>query len=161
MTTFTHNLARMIISALLLLPAYSIAAPAFNLMTSDMTPLIEQNAAHVPVWLKSPALENHLAVISIAPMQKIGGLQAQYLSAIETAQNLLTEKFKTFQSDLQYIKQNNNSPDARAYTYSAIKDLVFNQAIVKDEWTDPQSGQLYLWMVLPTTNRFSAMLDSQ
>lgn len=94
----------------------------------------------LPHWFKKPQLDNHISVIGSAGQQRWGGEQAQYLAAMEDAQRLLEAEFK-----------NKNSSVIDKNLEEKIKKLLLHKAIVKDEWSDPKTGQLYLWLVLPNS----------
>lgn len=113
---------------------------------SASKPAMEKSKDH-PDWLQQPQLENHIAVIGSAGPQKWGGEQAQYLAAIEDAQLKLEAAFKKHQQAVTKQKTASSATDKQLD--EKIKDLLLHQAIVKEEWLDFKSGQLYLWLVLP------------
>ena len=101
-----------------------------------------------PHWFKKPHLDNHISVIGSAGQQRWGGQQAQYLAAMEDAQDRLEAEFKNHQQAMQKLKNKTTSVVDQDID-EKIKKLLLHKAIVKDEWTDPKTGQLYLWLVLP------------
>jgi len=109
----------------------------------------EQAAAKdYPHWFKNPQLENHISVIGSAGQQRWGGQQAQYLAAMEDAQHKLEDEFKQHQQAMQKLK-NKTTTAVDQNLDEKIKSLLLHKAIVKQEWIDPKTGQLYLWLVLP------------
>ena len=100
-----------------------------------------------PAWLDDPRLSGHIVAIGSAGLQKWGGEQAQYLSAMENAQQELSIEFKKHQKALLELKKKQPAQDKDLD--QKIKTLLLHDAIVKEEWKDPKTNQLYLWLVLP------------
>jgi len=104
-----------------------------------------------PHWFKSPHLDHHISVIGSAGPQRWGGQQAQYLAAMEDAQRRLENEFKNHQQTMQKLKNKTTNVIDQDIN-EKIKKLLLHKAIVKDEWSDPKTGQLYLWLVLPNNS---------
>lgn len=100
-----------------------------------------------PLWLDDPRLNGHIVAIGSSGPQKWGGEQAQYLSAMDNAQQELSIEFKKHQKALLALK--NKQPLQDKDIDQKIKTLLLHDAIVKEEWKDPKTGRLYLWLVLP------------
>ncbi len=123
--------------------------PTTKKVTSTTVEKPEQPATKdYPHWFKSPHLDNHICVIGSAGQQRWGGQQAQYLAAMEDAQRRLEDEFKNHQQAMQKLK-NKTASVVDQDIDEKIKKLLLHKAIVKDEWNDPKTGQLYLWLVLP------------
>lgn len=103
-----------------------LAAQEVN--ASDL--MLAQGTLNKPGWVDKPELFNHLAAVGSSAIKNVGGDQAQYLAAMEQAQARLNILFK---------KQPGN----------AERELPLHKAIVKDEWRHPETGRLYLWLILP------------
>lgn len=106
-----------------------------------------ENPDH-PAWIDDPRLVGHIVVIGSAATQPYGGDQAQYMSAMEDAQTKLTIEFKKHQQAL--IALENKYPSSDTELNHQIKELVLQNAIIKQEWRDPMTNRLYLWLVLPS-----------
>lgn len=102
-----------------------------------------------PHWLDKPELENHIAVVGTAGPQKWGGEQAQYLAAMEDAQKNLNTEFKKHQQAVQNISNTSGTVATDENIEEKIESLLLHKAIVKEEWIDPETSHLYLWLVLP------------
>jgi len=102
-----------------------------------------------PAWLDDPRLSGHIVAIGSAGLQKWGGEQAQYLSAMENAQQELSIEFKKHQKALLELKKKTPTQTSDEGIDQKIKTLLLHNAIVKEEWKDLKTGRLYLWLVLP------------
>ena len=102
-----------------------------------------------PLWLDDPRLRGHIAAIGSSGPQKWGGEQAQYLSAMDNAQLKLSIEFKKHQKALLELKEKNPAQIQDKDIDQKIKTLLLHNAIVKEEWKDPKTNRLYLWLVLP------------
>ena len=102
-----------------------------------------------PLWLDNPALEGHIVAIGSSGLQKWGGEQAQYLSAMDDAQIELSLEFKKHQKALLELKKKKTAQAEDEDIDQKIKTLLLHDAIVKEEWKDPKTSRLYLWLVLP------------
>ena len=100
-----------------------------------------------PSWLDDPRFSGHIVAIGSAGLQKWGGEQAQYLSAMDNAQQELSIEFKKHQKALLELKKKQPAQDKDLD--QKIKTLLLHDAIVKEEWKDPKTNRLYLWLVLP------------
>lgn len=100
-----------------------------------------------PLWIDDPRLVDHIVTTGSAATQILGGEQAQYMSAMEDAQTKLTIEFKKHQQAL--IALENKKPSSDTELNIQIKDLLLQNAIIKEEWRDPITDRLYLWLVLP------------
>lgn len=100
-----------------------------------------------PLWLDDPRLSGYIVAIGSSGPQQWGGEQAQYLSAMDNAQQELSTEFKKHQKALLDLKKKQPAQDKDID--QKIKTLLLHDAIVKEEWKDPKTGRLYLWLVLP------------
>ena len=123
----------------------NISTPAVT-QTTKPEPAVKKDH---PLWLDNPALEGHIVAIGSSGLQKWGGEQAQYLSAMDNAQMELSIEFKKHQKALLALKKKKNAQAEDEDIDQKIKTLLLHDAIVKEEWKDPKTSRLYLWLVLP------------
>jgi len=107
-----------------------------------------------PVWVYNPNYDGYLGAVGIAKKTK-GGYPQQKRTAIAIAQaniakqirlivnaEVQTEKVNIDTKTLQYYKSKINSlskQEAQAY---------LKNTKVMDEWIDPKTGDLYVWVVV-------------
>lgn len=113
---------------------------------TEKKPVVVKNYPH---WIDHPELQNHLSVTGSAGLQKWGGEQAQYLSAMDDAHTKLQQLFKQHREAVIKLKKQNKTYTSDENLNENIKTLLLQYAIVKAEWKDPKNGRLYLWLVLP------------
>lgn len=112
-----------------------------------------------PVWFYNPGHEGYLGAVGMAKKQERGGYAAQKRLAVTIAQAELARQIEVFvNSDLQTEKTIIDTKADQYYkaklsslttqeTYQLIKN-----AVVKDEWVDPKTENLYLWVVIDEVN---------
>lgn len=107
-----------------------------------------------PSWVLNPDKPGHLSVVGSAPKQDWGGHAAQYRVAEMKARQELAQMVRVrVESTSQYVTEDRagkvgRSADAETRLQSSV-DLSLESARVIEEWTDPQSGELYIWLVTP------------
>lgn len=128
-------------------PEAEMQPPAQALQQS--ADLATTNVPDHPLWLDDPRLANHIAVIGSSAVKKWGGEQAQYMQAMENAQANLSIEFKKHQAAILALKHKNQQATSDTELSDSINELLFENAIIKEEWLDQETGYLYLWLVLP------------
>lgn len=110
--------------------------------------------AGAPGWVMNPDKPGYTSVVASAPRQDWGGHAAQYRVAQMKARQELAQMVR-----VRVESTNRSSTEDRAGTVSrsgdvetrvqSSVDLILESARVIEEWTDPQSGELYIWLVTP------------
>lgn len=115
------------------------------------------NEAHVagaPSWVLNPDKPGYQSVVASAPKQDWGGHAAQYRVAEMKARQELAQMVRVrVESTQQYATEDragrvSRAADVGTRLQSSV-DLSLEAARVIEEWTDPQSGELYIWLVTP------------
>lgn len=108
-----------------------------------------------PVWLYNPAYEGNLGAVGIAKPQTRGGYEAQKRLALTIAQAELTRQINVLVDGELYTEKTVISKSGDEYYRSKLSSLSIQQtqqliknAVIKDEWIDPKTGDLYLWVVI-------------
>jgi hypothetical protein len=107
-----------------------------------------------PAWILNPDKPGYQGVVGSAPKQDWGGREAQYRVALmkarqELAQMVRVQVESTTRSRVE-DRAGKVSRDADIETrLQSSVSLSLDQARVIEEWVDPQSGELYLWLVTP------------
>jgi len=108
-----------------------------------------------PVWFYNPGHGGCLGAVGMAKKQERGGYAAQKRLAVTIAQAELAKQIEVFvNSDLQTEKTIIDTKADRHYraklsslttqeTYQLIKN-----AVVRDEWVDPKTEEMYIWVVI-------------
>ncbi len=101
-----------------------------------------------PAWIYQPGV---LGAVGIAKKQEKGGYAAQKRLAIVIAQAELAKQIEVIiNTELQTEKTMvNNDYHSRLSSLSKqeTQQLIRN-AVVKEEWTNPETGELYVWVVI-------------
>ncbi|MDO8925724.1 MAG: LPP20 family lipoprotein [Sideroxyarcus sp.] len=110
--------------------------------------------AGAPAWVMNPDKPGYTSVVASAPKQDWGGHAAQFRVAQMKARQELAQMVR-----VRVESTNRSSTEDRAGTVSrsgdvetrvkSSVDLILESARVIEEWTDPQSGELYIWLVTP------------
>lgn len=139
-----RNLLAASVAAVLLLGCGGAAPKASN----------EQHVSGAPSWVLNPDKPGYQSVVASAPRQDWGGHAAQYRVAEMKARQELAQMVRVrVESINQYGTEDRagkvgRSADVETRLQSSV-DLSLEAARVIEEWTDPQSGELYIWLVTP------------
>ncbi|MBI5006991.1 MAG: LPP20 family lipoprotein [Nitrosomonadales bacterium] len=107
-----------------------------------------------PAWVLNPEKPGHTSVVASAPRQDWGGRAAQFRVAEMKARQELAQMVRvrvesTNQSRVEdRAGAVSRSGDVETRLQSSV-DLILEKARVVEEWSDPQSGELYIWLVTP------------
>lgn len=109
----------------------------------------------LPIWVYQPDYESSLGAVGIAKKQEIGGYDAQKRLAVVIAQAELSKQVELLvNSELETEKTVIESEAKQSYQ-EKLKSLskqetqqLIKNAIVKDEWLNPKTGDLYVWVVI-------------
>lgn len=110
--------------------------------------------AGAPAWILNPDKPGYQGVVGAAPKQDWGGLEAQRRVALmkarqELAQMVRVQVESTTRSQIEErAGKVSRDSDIETRLQSSVA-LSLEQARVIEEWVDPQSGELYLWLVTP------------
>lgn len=111
-------------------------------------------AAGAPSWILNSDKPGYQGVVGSAPKQDWGGREAQRRVALTKARQELAQMVR-----VQVESTTRSQVEERAGKVSRDADietrlqssvaLSLEQARVIEEWVDPQSGELYIWLVTP------------
>ncbi len=107
-----------------------------------------------PAWVLNPDKAGYVSVVGSAPRQDWGGHAAQYRVAEMKARQELAQMLRVrVESTNRYATEDHagkvgRSAELETKLQSSV-DLSLAAARVAEEWTDPQSGELYIWLVTP------------
>ncbi len=107
-----------------------------------------------PEWVLNPGKAGYAGAVGSAPKQDWGGHAAQYRVAEMKARQELAQMLRVrVESTSRYATEDragkvSRSADLETKLQSSV-DLSLEAARVAEEWTDPQSGELYIWLVTP------------
>lgn len=112
-------------------------------------------AVGAPAWVLNPEKSGYMSVVGAAPKQDWGGRAAQYRVAEMKARQELAQSVRVrVESINQYsVEDRSGQVSSTADTETRLQsnvELSLESARVIEEWTDPQSGELYIWLVTPT-----------
>jgi hypothetical protein len=113
-----------------------------------------QVVAGAPSWVLNPDKPGFVSVVGSAPKQDWGGHAAQYRVAEMKAHQELAQMVRVrVESTGKYATEDragkvSRNADVETKMQSSV-DLSLESARVVEEWTDPRSGELYIWLVAP------------
>ena len=114
----------------------------------------EKIGSDAPSWVLNPDKPGFMSVVGSAPKQDWGGHAAQYRVAEMKARQELAQMVRVrVESTNRYAVEDragqvSRSADVETRLQSSV-ELSLESARVVEEWTDPQSGELYLWLATP------------
>lgn len=114
----------------------------------------EKPVSGAPSWVLNPDKPGFQSVVASAPRQDWGGHAAQYRVAEMKARQELAQMVRVrVESTNRYATEDRagkagRSADVETRLQSSV-DLSLEAARVIEEWTDPKSGELYIWLVTP------------
>lgn len=108
----------------------------------------QKNTAILPIWVEDHRLVNYISAIGTAEPQEWGE-QAQYNVAMQDARHNLSIEFKKHHEALQALKIKAMTPQSEVEIDQSIETLLLENAIVQEEWKHPETGRIYLWMIIP------------
>ena len=114
----------------------------------------EKQISGAPAWVLNPVKTGFQSVVGSAPKQDWGGHAAQYRVAEMKARQELAQMVRVqVESTNKYMTEDragkvSRSADVETRMQSSV-DLSLESARVIEEWTDPQTGELYIWLVTP------------
>lgn len=114
----------------------------------------EQSIPGAPAWVLNPDKAGYTSVVGSAPKQDWGGHAAQYRVAEMKARQELAQQVRVRVESVNRAKTEDRSGevsrsgDVETRLQSSV-ELILESARVIDEWTDPQSGELYIRLVTP------------
>ena len=111
-------------------------------------------AAGSPAWVLNPDKPGYQGVVGSAPKQDWGGLEAQRRVAVMKARQELAQMVRVQVESTSRYKTEERAGNVKRdsdieTTLQSNVALSLDQARVIEEWVDPQSGELYLWLVTP------------
>lgn len=130
------------------------ASPGSNLVNARSNSDSTVIDSKFPAWILNPDKPGYQSVVGSAPKQDWGGREAQYRVALMKARQELAQMVRVqVQSTNTYKVEDHDgeigsNSDIETKLQSSV-GLSLDEARVIEEWTDPQSGELYLWLVTP------------
>ncbi len=114
----------------------------------------ERPGSDTPSWVLNPEKAGYVSVVGSAPKQDWGGRAAQYRVAEMKARQELAQMVRVrVESASRYVTEDRGGKVSRSADtetkLQASVDLSLESARVIEEWTDPRSGELYIWLVTP------------
>jgi len=106
---------------------------------------------HYPVWVYQPNYGGVLGAVGIAKKQERGGYAAQKRLAIIIAQAELAKQIEVMvDTELQTEKTMVNRDYSSKFSSLSRQETqqLIKNAVVKEEWLDLETGDLYIWVVI-------------
>ena len=115
-------------------------------------PANQKLGSGAPSWVLNPEKAGFVSVVGSAPKQDWGGHAAQYRVAEMKARQELAQMVRVrVESTNRYSTEDragavSRNADVETRLQSSV-DLSLESARVIEEWTDPQNGDLYIWLI--------------
>ena len=107
-----------------------------------------ENTIILPIWVEDHRLVNYISAIGTAELHQWGE-QVQYNAAMQDARRNLSIEFKKHNEALHALKVKSMSPQSEYEIDQSIETLLLENAIVQEEWKNPETGRIYLWLIIP------------
>jgi hypothetical protein len=112
------------------------------------------DASRYPAWVLNPDKPGYVSVVASAPKQDFGGNQAQYRVALIKARQELAQMIRVQVESTSHARiEERNGKATHSYEQEdrlrSQASMRLDQAQVLEEWTDPKTGDLYIWLVTP------------
>lgn len=112
------------------------------------------DSARYPSWVLNPEKPGHISVVASAPKQDFGGNQAQYRVALIKARQELAQMVRVqVESSSEARIEDRSGKATHSYEQQdrlrSQASMRLDKAQVIEEWTDPKTGDLYIWLVTP------------
>jgi len=115
---------------------------------------VRPSASQPPAWFHEPDVPGYLGISVSAPVQAMGGIEAQRRVALSKARAELGRINRVNVQSKNVIQQSANSTGAATdfqnqtrVSSSEILDVSAMQ--IREEWIDPSNGDLYIWALVP------------
>ena len=130
----------------------AISMLLFGCVTAETKLESTRPETKLPAWVLNPDKPGYESVIGSAPKQDWGGRAAQYRVAMMKARQELAQRIRVrVESTNEYqIEERAGKVTSEANMQVRLQssvDLSLETARVNEEWTDPQSGDLYIWLI--------------
>lgn len=106
-----------------------------------------------PVWFHNPNHDGYLGALGIAKKQP--NLRAQKLTALRIAQAELAKEIKLIVHSKILLEEKLAKKGLSGEYSSSLRSVsrhdsaqLIKNSLVKDQWTNPKTGELYLWVVI-------------
>jgi len=118
---------------------------------ATVAPSAAQPVSNKPAWVLNPEKSGFTSVVGFAPTQEWGGHAAQMRVAEMKARQELAQMLQSkIESELNASRDNRgaHAEDIQTRISSRVGLNLENSRVI-EEWTDPQNGTLYIWLVTP------------
>lgn len=110
--------------------------------------------ADYPVWILNPDKPGFISAVGAAPRQERGGREAQFRVAQMKSYQVLAQmqRAQVTSTNHTFIEERDGRVvrnDSIATKLNSEVALGAGDAKVLEEWVDPKTGELYLWVVVP------------
>lgn len=116
----------------------------------------EQSGVALPKWIDNPEYPGYVGITASAQPQQMGGIEAQRRVAHMLARaEMARVRSTSVQSDTRIETTASksgvtiNADDFRRA--STAQALQLNDVKVIEEWTHPETGELFIWLAYPVT----------
>jgi hypothetical protein len=109
----------------------------------------QKSTTILPIWVEDHRLVNYISAIGSSGLQALGGEQAQYNAAMQEARKNLSIEFKKHLYALEVRNKNIPTAEYEDEINQRVEMLLLENAIVQEEWKHPETGRIYLWLIIP------------
>ncbi len=110
----------------------------------------------LPVWVRNPNYMGYLGGVGVAKKIPGKGLAEQRRLAKQIALADLAKQIEVIvKAELTKVEINIDTNRLKYYkkkfeslSEQEVRDLLIKNAVIEDEWIDPETGDLYVWVVI-------------
>lgn len=131
-----------------------LAATVLLILGCTHTPPASHPHASYPAWVLNPDKPGYIGAVGAAPKQEHGGRDAQYRVAQMKSYQVLAQmqRVHVASSNRSFVDERGGKVIRNDNIDTKLKSEValgVGDARVIEEWVDPKTGELYLWVVVP------------
>ena len=131
-----------------------LAVTAFLIAGCAQTQPVSQAPTAYPAWVLNPDKPGYIGAVGAAPRQEHGGREAQFRVAQLKSYQVLAQMQRAHVSSTNqtFIEERGDKVlrnDRITTKLNSEVALGAGDVKVLEEWVDPKTGELYLWVVVP------------
>lgn len=125
-----------------------------SLITACNDGMVRPANSQLPGWYYEPGMPGYLGISVSAPVQSMGGIEAQRRVAISKARAELGRIARVNVQSSNVIRESGSKDQSTTdfqnrTRLSSTEALDVSNMQVKEEWVDPETGELYVRVLVP------------
>ena len=133
---------------------YCLLLLTLSLITACNGGMVRPSNSQLPDWYYEPDMPGYLGISVSAPVQSMGGIEAQRRVAISKARAELGRIARVNVQSSNVIRESSSKDESTTdfqnrTRLSSTEALDVSNMQVKEEWVDTKTGELYIRVLVP------------